>query len=160
TSIVVGGVVAWGVIGPRLLSAGIAEPGYESLVGWLTWPGVGLMLAATVVSLVEQAPALWRALADLRALAKGGTSRSALGAMALAVLCAALVLVVGAIGFGMGPLAGLLALVVAVPFTALAARSAGETDVAPLGQVGQMTQMVTGPLTGGAPVANIGAASI
>src|SRR5262249_12101752 len=125
SSILVGGVVAWGVLGPQLLRAGIAEPGYDSLVLWLMWPGVGLMLAATVVSLVEQAPAFWRALADLRSIARGSASRSALGAIGLAAVAAMAVLAVGAIGFGMGPLAGLMALVVLVPFTALAARSAG-----------------------------------
>src|SRR5262249_28772168 len=148
-NIVAGGVVALGVISPRLLDAGIAQPGYESLVAWLTWPGVGLMLAATVVSLGEQAPALWRALGDLRSLARGGSSRSAWGPIVLGASCAALVLVVGWIGFGIGPLAGLLALVVFVPLTALSARSVGETDVAPLGQVGQVTQIATGPLTAG-----------
>jgi uncharacterized oligopeptide transporter (OPT) family protein len=158
-SILLGSIVAWGVLAPLLLRGGLAQPGYEGLVPWLTWPGVGLMLAATAVSLAEQVPAFVRTLRDLRSVLRGGETKS-VGTIALAGAAALAVLVVGWFGFGMGPLAGLLALLLMIPLTALAARSAGETDLAPLGQVGQITQVATGPLTLGSPVANTGAASI
>ena len=158
-SIFAGGVVAWGVISPLLLRAGLAQPGYEGLVAWLTWPGVGLMLAATVVSLAEQVPAFVRALRDLRAVV-GGTRTGSKRTIAIAGVAALAVLAVGWFGFGMTPLAGLVGLALMVPLTALAARSAGETDVAPLGQVGQITQVAAGLLTRGMPVANVSAGSI
>jgi uncharacterized oligopeptide transporter (OPT) family protein len=158
-SIFVGGIVSWGVLAPLLLRAGLAQPGYEGLVAWLTWPGVGLMLAATVVSLAEQVPAFARALRDLRSVWRGGKTGSA-GTIALAGAAAVAVLAIGWIGFGMGPLAGLLGLLLLIPLMALTARSAGETDMAPLAQVGQITQVAAGPLTLSAPVANVGAGSI
>jgi uncharacterized oligopeptide transporter (OPT) family protein len=159
-SIVAGGCVAWGILSPWLVRAGISQPGYDALASWLTWPGVGFMLAETAISLVAQAPAFLRSLRDLRAVARGGMAGSNRGTLALAGVAAIAVLVIGAIAFGIRPLAGLLALVLVVPLCALCSRAGGETDVVPLAQVGQMTQVATGPLTLGAPVANMGAGSI
>ena len=150
-----GALVAWCVLAPRLVARGIvAGADYDSLAAWLTWPGVGLMAAGTVVLLVEQIPSWLRGLRDLRSLR---TSQAGAGTVILLVASAALVLVVGWRAFAIHPVAGLLALLLCVPLGTVAARAAGETDVAPLSQIGQLTQL---GVARSAASANIGAASI
>jgi uncharacterized oligopeptide transporter (OPT) family protein len=60
----------------------------------------------------------------------------------------------------MHPLLTLAALALCVPFTAVCARGAGETDVAPLGQLGQLTQVIMGPLDPGQVATNVAGASV
>ena len=49
-SLLVGGVIAWGIIGPWGVGAGwIADGNYATLASWLVWPAVGMMLASTIV---------------------------------------------------------------------------------------------------------------
>ncbi len=56
-SLLLGGIVAWGVLGPWGLSQGFVAPGendlsaswFPSMIEWLLWPGVTLMVASRVV---------------------------------------------------------------------------------------------------------------
>src|SRR5690606_1233478 len=57
-SLVAGALLAWGMIAPWLLRAGWVEvpagatgQQFATLVEWLLWPGVGLMVCATLASL-------------------------------------------------------------------------------------------------------------
>src|SRR5438874_126916 len=72
-SVLLGAIVAWGGAAPLLARRGIAaRDDYGAMVTWLLWPGISLMLAATLVSLIATAPVALRALADLR---RGGRPR-------------------------------------------------------------------------------------
>jgi uncharacterized oligopeptide transporter (OPT) family protein len=58
------------------------------------------------------------------------------------------------------PLHTVLALLCSVLGASVCARSAGLTDITPLGPVGQLTQAVYGPLAPGKPVINVAAGSV
>jgi uncharacterized oligopeptide transporter (OPT) family protein len=62
--------------------------------------------------------------------------------------------------FGLHPALGLAALVASFVLIDVCVRTAGETDIAPMGPLGQLVQLVTGLLAPGMAAANVAAASI
>lgn len=158
-SMLAGGVTAWGVLAPGLVRAGVVEGGYEALSGWLTWPGVGLMLGAAAVSLVGQARDFAGALRDVRGLGGEGAERWVVGVGLLAVL-AVLGLGAGVFGLSVGHLVLVLALL--LPLCAVCGRAAGQTDISPASFMGQFTQVASGALLPGGAGAgpNIAAGSV
>jgi uncharacterized oligopeptide transporter (OPT) family protein len=79
------------------------------------------------------------------------------------MLCATSALaavVIGQLVFDLRPLHTVLALIFSVLGASVCARSAGLTDFAPLGPVGQLTQALFGGLAPGNPAVNIAAGSI
>ena len=168
-SMMLGALLAWAVLGPAALRSGaVHEAGFTTLVGWLTWPGVGLMVGGAMTSLLMQGGVFLRSLRDLGAAGRG-SARSVdpetppaflARAGSVAVAGAALAVVVAWLGFGMHPLITVLALALSVLLASVAARSAGQTDFTPLGTLGQLGQVLFGPLTLGQPAVNIAAASV
>ncbi|MBJ6761454.1 OPT/YSL family transporter [Myxococcaceae bacterium JPH2] len=146
-SMLAGAGVAWGVLAPWLVSSGrVSTVGFEALAAWLVWPGVGLLVGAAVASLVAQARDFLGVVKDLRAL--GGAEAGALPRWAggVAVGAVLLTLGLGAGLFGLGARHLLLALVLLLPLCAVCARGAGQTDVSPVGQMGQLSQALAGAL--------------
>ncbi|WP_404365534.1 OPT/YSL family transporter [Corallococcus coralloides] len=159
-SMLLGSGLAWGALAPGLLGTGVvAGAGYEPLSAWLMWPGVGLMLGAAVVSLAAQARDFLGAAKDLRSV---GTSRGGLPRWSLGVAAAACVLavVLGGVLFGLGVPSMLLALALLVPLCAVCARGAGQTDVSPVSQMGNLTQVVFGVVRPGELSPNVAAGSV
>lgn len=150
-----GGLLAYAVVGPRLVAAGVAQPSFESLVAWLAWPGVGVLLGSTAVSLALQRRSFGDAARDLRRLRAGG--RRAWG-LALLAAAAALALGVGPLGLSAGQ--ALLALALAAPLGAVCARAAGLTDFSPAGDVGQLALATTAVATRAAPSAAVAAGQV
>lgn len=137
TSFVLGGALNWLLIGPRLVRAGLAEGTYTSIVSWAIWPAVGLLASSTLLPLVFEARSFLRALRDLQNL-----SRAKAPAMTVAVVAAiAAMVLVGGHAFGLALWEGLLLVVVTVVFGAISGRSAGETDMAPVGSLGTLAQV-------------------
>jgi uncharacterized oligopeptide transporter (OPT) family protein len=133
-SMLLGAVIAWIAIAPRL---GVAEPDYTTLVGWTTWPGAALMIAGSLTGLALDARDLLRA-TQLRSGAAGPWVWIAmLGA-------AAVVIAAGRYGFGVHPLLGALAVVLAVLFSVAAMQATGETDTTPAGSLGSVAQIAIG----------------
>src|SRR5262249_50627326 len=87
---------------------------------------------------------------DLSAARRGG--------VALAVAALAVVLVAW-LAFALPPLLAVLGLALSAPIAAVCARAFAQTGSAPYGPMGQLVQLVLGPLAG-APAADIVAASI
>jgi uncharacterized oligopeptide transporter (OPT) family protein len=151
-SVLLGGGIAYGVLAPWLLKTGLVEEAsFGSFSKWLVWPALGLMAAGSLVPLLLDVGSLRRSLRDLRSLAGGRAAASAeanpavrpLGSptlLALFVVSVLTLLVVGRAAFGVGP--GVIAIVVvlALLLTNVSARALGETDVAPVGSVGMITQ--------------------
>lgn len=147
-SLLFGSACAWLALGPALLS-------HEVAVGpWLVWPGVGLLVGAAAVSLLQQAGAFAGAARDL--LAARGSPRI----FALAGLAAAVALAAAWQLFGLNPLFGALALLLSVLLGAVCGRAAGQTDVSPVSQMGQLTQAIFGPATHGRVAANLGVGAL
>src|SRR5262249_13616165 len=62
---VAGGLLAWCLLAPRMLLAGaIAGDSYEAQISWLLWPGVSMMVVASLADLAFEWRTVRRGLAD------------------------------------------------------------------------------------------------
>jgi uncharacterized oligopeptide transporter (OPT) family protein len=126
-SLLAGGLLAHRVLAPAL--EGDAEVS-------LLWPAGGLLLGAALVAVLKQATAVGRGLRDLRALGTSLPRRE----LVLGGLVLMTVIVLARVIFDVPLLAALGVSAVALVLATVCARGAGETDVAPFTQMGQLTQ--------------------
>jgi uncharacterized oligopeptide transporter (OPT) family protein len=135
-AIALGSVVAWLGLGPWLVEDRGLAPTYDALAGWLVWPGLALILAGSITSLVR----------DRRVLGGGGLARPssrliAAGVAVIGMTVAIATLVLDAtilallIGIGLAPVLGLIG-----------ARVAGESDISPAGPLGAIAQVAVTPV--------------
>jgi uncharacterized oligopeptide transporter (OPT) family protein len=156
-SVLLGALVAWGAISPRLVTAGVvAAPEYGALVGWLAWPGVALIVGAALASLATQ----WRAFAAgaRDVLAVGHHRPGSRGAAALAAVAAVAACLAAWAGFGLSPLHAIAGLALAAALTAACARAVGQTDILPAGEMAQVSQLALA--RAGDAVANVGGGAL
>lgn len=136
-SVLFAAVVGWGVVAPSLVAHHVvAAPDYAVLIGWLLWPAVALMVASAVTALALDARRLRGSLRR-----QGGVSARLI---AVAAAAAAIVVVVGWRALHIAPLWSLAALVLGVFLANVSTRAAGETDVNPIGTMGQLMQLGCG----------------
>ena len=154
-SVLAGSVLAWAIVAPALVRAGIASADYTALVGWLLWPAVGMMVTTGVLGLASRWRSFVRAVSELGQL--GGQPRRLWGALAASGLA---VVLLSWLVFGVNPLLGLAAVAVSLVLIDVCVRTAGETDIAPLGSLGQLVQLALGVLAPSAPPVNVACASI
>jgi len=161
-SLLAGALIAWGGLGPWLIAsgrvdaAGAAGSLFEPLVAWLLWPGVSLMVTATLTGLVLR----------LAPSARDGTRRRmrlpAPSAPALAgfALACALTVALQVELFGISLVLALLAIPLALVLAAVAARVVGETGIPPIGAIGKVSQLGFGVVAPGQAVTNLMAANV
>jgi len=143
-SLLLGALIAWGVLAPWLLTeglvtipAGASGPQFGVLIEWLLWPGVSLMVCATLISL---------SLRFLRARRGAAAQRmrfaqpAPLPALGLG-LAAILVIVLQTSLFGIHPLMAALSIPLALLLAMVAARVVGATGIPPIGAIGQLSQL-------------------
>lgn len=150
-SLLLGALLAWGGIAPWLLRQDLVQlapgggPQFAVLVEWLLWPGVALMVSATFASLA------------LRLLRQRGIVPASLppdlkqhwlarlrphGWPALGlVLAIVLVVILQQALFGIAPSMAWLTIPLAVALAVVAARVVGATGIAPVGAIGQLSQL-------------------
>jgi len=163
-SLAAGALVAWGGLAPWLLARGwVATPAeapgslFGPLVEWLLWPGVSLMVAATLTTF---------AVKGVRTLRGGhgvGIRRDALRARGPAAGFAAAALLAVALQvllFDIGIALALLAIPLAVVLAAVAARVVGETGIPPIGAIGKVSQLGFGVAAPGQTVTNLMTANV
>ena len=145
-SLLAGALLAWAGLAPWLLDSGrvLAEPGGASLfvplVEWLLWPGVALMVAATISNLLARMIASRRP--GGRGEPTGAPADTFRVARALAFSAAALLVIVLEVTlFGIGPWAALLSIPMAFFLAAVVGRVVGETGIPPIGAVGKLSQL-------------------
>ncbi len=163
-SVLLGAVLCWGVLAPAALAAGYVKgpPQYGPLLQWTLWPGVALMVAASLTS----AAFAWRtwlgALRALRARGAGGAaetaSRTAYGTALAGALGLSAVLQI--VLFGVVWWAALGSVLLAFVLALVAARVSGETGMNPVGPMGKVSQITFGALLPDAPAANLMAANV
>jgi len=152
------GVMAWGVMGPAVVHAGwVADGSFGSLNGWLIWPALGMMLAGALAPVVLEARTLGRTL--LRTLRDMGNvggrgapqpggaparagKRAAVVALGTVVVGCGILATLGWRVFGFHPLLTIAAVLLSVVLSGICARAAGETDIAPVGSLGTLTQLL------------------
>jgi uncharacterized oligopeptide transporter (OPT) family protein len=166
-SMLLGAVVTYGVIAPRLVAAGIIPgPGFKSIVGWSLWGAAGMLVASGLLSFAFQWRSIARSFREMGALFRPG--RAAPGADPLAdVEIPPSWFVIGVLAvapvllwllhrlFGVPLWAGLLTLPMAMVMAVVAARVTGETDVTPTKALGPVTQAVYGAVLPGRLDANV-----
>ena len=149
-----GAALAWVAIAPELVARGIvASPDYPALVSWLLWPGVGLMVGGMLAGLASGWRTLGAGLRDLAQAKPAGLAAVGAGTpratwIAIVGVCAGVVIAGHAI-FGIHPVLAVLALALAAPMCAAAARTTGETDNTPAGALGGLGQVAIGALSSG-----------
>ncbi|WP_235989142.1 OPT/YSL family transporter [Pseudomonas lopnurensis] len=157
-SLLLGAVLAWGLLAPWLLAEGLvrlppAAPGpqFAVLIEWLLWPGVSLMVCATLTSLGLR---LWR---GRRAPARGLPRLPRPAGLPACGLLLAVVLVVSlqVSLFGIDPWLALLSIPLALLLAVVAARVVGATGIPPIGAIGQLSQLGFGVLAPGQVPVNL-----
>jgi putative OPT family oligopeptide transporter len=174
-SLLLGALIAWGGVGPWALAQGyidldLAElqpqaSWFGSMVRWLLWPGVAMMVTAALTSVAMA----WRSVA--RAFRHTGSvhgedgedprqviPRWAIGLLLGSSLAFAVVMQLGLfdIVWWIAVLGVLLTFVLAM----VAARVTGETDITPIGAMGKVTQLFFGLVAPGGVTANLMAANV
>jgi uncharacterized oligopeptide transporter (OPT) family protein len=163
-SFLLGSLVAWVGLAPRVMTELLpAGSKMDDLLGWLLWPGLGLMVGASVTSLASQVRALPAVLKDLRGLGRQGQGWEATVGRWVARAVPPAVLLTGVMGwvlFEMGPFHFLAALVLAFPLCAVCARATGQTDIAPMSPVGQLAQVGFSLASSGRPGLSLAAGAV
>jgi len=138
-SMVVGGALAWFGVIPRLAERRIVEPTFQGATEWLVWPAVALLLSGVLTSFVDDARKSGQIVRDGRAVWRELAAQS--GMLWIGGALAAGIVVCGFFALGVHPLVTSAALGLALVFSLVCGRAAGETDVAPVGTAGTMTQL-------------------
>jgi len=169
-SMLLGGIVAWLVIGPPVLEAGWAEPGkaaesavwFGKMVKWMLWPGVAMMVVGSLTSFAFSWKAVVSGLKNLRG-AGGEVSKwdvpkkwfadGLAVALLLSVTCQVSF-------FEIAAWTAVLGVVLTFLLAVVAARVSGETGITPVGPMGKVTQLLFGVIAPGSAAANLMAANV
>lgn len=162
--LLLGALVAWGLIGPALIGNEIivVDHGdaswFEPLVGWLLWPGVAVMVAASLTSFAVSLFAVSKA-PPHRHAPRGGAGNGWLQFAGFAA-ASALAIVLQVTLFGVHWTMALASIPIAFVLATVAARVVGETSVAPIGAIGKVSQLSFGIMAPGQPVTNLMTANV
>lgn len=207
-SMLFGAVAAWCVFGPMIIENGwvtgtlmidgekttmllndarwLAKKGdagwFKDLVTWLLWPGVAMMVTASLTAFAFS----WRSvLAALQGMKQGGSVAKTIDVAAdvqstkeestvaeitddvprkvhlkliviISLLAIALQFLLFGIGWGLATFGVLLTFLLAI----VAARVSGETGITPVGAMGKVTQLTFGVIESGNVSANLMAANV
>jgi OPT family oligopeptide transporter len=175
TSLFLGAICAWGLLGPIAQDMGWATGHIMSYKngprGWILWPGVAIMAADALTSLALQ----WKTV--LNTFTGGNPAKSTdasdetaaiedeqsipnswwMGGLAFG---ATLTVVVTFLVFDIPIYLSLMAIALSWLLAAIAVRSTGETDINPVGGMGKVTQLVYGGVAPGQVGTNLMAAAI
>lgn len=165
TSLIVGSILAYAVIGPRLVDEGLASPQWSSLLEWLLWPGVTLMVVSSLVSFSFSLPRIVRGMknrsngsAGAPAIDEGDVSRRwFIVGLGIALVCAVALQVAY---FGIVWWAAVAAVLLSFLLAIVAARVSGETNVTPVGAMGKVTQLMFAVMMPKDAAANLMSASV
>ncbi|MAC19269.1 MAG: hypothetical protein CMJ23_06235 [Phycisphaerae bacterium] len=171
TSLLLGSILGWAILGPWSKSAGWAEGPIMSYAdgprGWLLWPGVAIMIADAFANLALS----WRTILNTfrpgRSDLEDGEMLEPpsmlipnlwwMGGLGTASI---ITMVVAHSVFGIPWWMTLLAVAMSSVLAMIATRSTGETDINPIGGMGKVTQLAFGAVAPGQADVNVLAASI
>ena len=166
-SLLVGAIAAWGVLAPVILAQGWAQTGpadpgaswFASLVEWLLWPGVTMMVVSALTAFALSLLRLsWRRRTRVADPAPPTLSRRVFFTALIATLAMASAAQVGL--FGIGPWEAVLAVLLSFVLAVVAARVSGETGITPIGAMGKITQLTYSIVTPGNVTANLMSANV
>jgi putative OPT family oligopeptide transporter len=169
-SILVGGILTYGVLAPSLLERGLIKGvSYKAIVEWTVWPGAAILVGAGLTSFALDYKSLGRAFSGVGKMF-GRSNRSEQGIAAVEVpewwfpagfaALTPIVVFLMAWLFQIPVWAAVIAVPLAVLMGFVAARVTGETDVTPTKALGPVTQMMYGVITPGNLSGNIMSANV
>ncbi len=139
------------------------RPDFRDLVTWLLWPGVTLMVVASLLSFAFS----WRSIAgSFRRRAAGGPAEAASDDVPrnvfIAAIVAALILstVLQVSLFAIVWWTAALGVLVTFVLALVAGRVSGETNITPVGAMGKVTQLMFGLIAPSQPAPNLMAANV
>ena len=165
-SLLLGGVISWGLLGPWGLSQGFVAPGtddlaqswFSTMIEWLLWPGVALMATSALTRFVLQALANRRSVST--AMDHGGRDGATGIRLVGLSFSAALVVWAQVTVFDIHWFVAMLAVPVAFLLAIVASRVVGETGIPPIGAIGKVSQLGTGFFAPGETTANLIGANV
>jgi uncharacterized oligopeptide transporter (OPT) family protein len=167
-SLLLGAILSWGVLGPWGLSRGFIQPGaddpdaswFATMIEWLLWPGVSLMVGSALTRFVLQGVAQRMAASRRDSRSRGDND----GAMAMRLfgisLASALVVIAQVMIFDIHWFIATLAVPIAFLLATVASRVVGETGIPPIGAIGKVSQLTTGAIAPGETTANLVGANV
>ena len=165
-SLLLGGIISWAILGPIGLALGFISGGandpdaswFAAMIEWLLWPGVALMVGASLTRLVLQAMDSKRSATETGNRGEAdGFSMLRLAGLSLAGI---LVIVAQVAIFNIHFLLAILAVPIAFILAVVASRVVGETGIPPIGAIGKMSQLATGATAPGEITANLMGANV
>jgi len=167
-SMMLGAVIAWLFVAPEVMELGWATPGkadpdaawFGPLVKWMLWPGVAMMVTASLTSFAFSGKAIlnaFRRTGDTTEDPNDVPRKAYLMAIvAVSAVSVILQVVLFDIGVGLAIFGVLLTFVLAI----VAGRVSGETGVTPVGAMGKVTQLSFGVIDPGNAASNLMAANV
>ncbi len=171
-SLMLGGLLTYGVLAPSLFANGIITAvSYKAIVGWTVWPGAAILVASGLTSFALDWKSVARSFAGIGRIftrRPAGEADDPMDAVecpgwwfpAGFVVLGPVVVVLMTILFRIPWWAGLVAVPLAVVMGFVAARVTGETDVTPTKALGPVTQLLYGVMTPGNLSGNIMSANV
>ncbi len=162
-SLLAGAVVAYGVVAPRAIHAGLiaSPPSFGAMNRWLLWPGVTLMVVGALMSALFSWRSIGRAFRDAYSV---GTTAVAGGRRARLVLAFGGVLLLSVLLqrglFGIAVWVAVLAVLLTFALAMVAGRVSGETGIGAVGPMGKVAQLAFGLLRPHSPIPNLMAANV
>jgi len=171
-SMLLGAILAWGVIGPAMMEIGYANPGladpnaswYNATLTWLLWPGVAMMVTSSLASFAFSWRSILRAFKPQKGQSaaqeddQGDVPRkiflaAAVGALILATACQTAL-------FDIALWTAVIGVMLTFVLAIVAGRVSGETGITPVGAMGKITQLLFGGIAPGNATANLLAANV
>lgn len=169
-SIMAGSLVSYAVVGPQLLTRGWVAAGhpdkswFSSLVGWLLWPGVALMVVASLTAVALSWKTVSRSFSGLFSKRKGEEDDPTdvprpflLAGFSVTVVLSVILQV---FLFEIPWWAALIGLALSLVLAVVAARVNGETGNTPIGAMGKVTQLTMGVAVPGDVTVNLMTANV
>ncbi|MCG6539339.1 OPT/YSL family transporter [Pseudomonas sp. KSR10] len=157
-SLLLGSVLAWGMLSPWLIAEGLVAmpanasgPQFALLIEWLLWPGVSLMVCATLTSLGLRMLQAHREDSTRRVKLTRPEKVPLLGLASAALLVVAMQIML----FDIHLLMAALSIPLAVLLAMVAARVVGSTGIPPIGAIGQLSQLSFGVIAPGQVAINL-----
>lgn len=168
-SLLLGAIVYYGIIGPQLIDAGVAAPGYRGIVSWTLWPATAMMVTSGLLAFAMRWRTVVRAFSELGSMfGQRGEKTDPLAHIEVpgswfvwgVFVSGAVCVVLGHLWFDISWWMGILAVVATFLLSIVAARATGETDVTPIGAMGKITQLIYGVVAPSNMTTNLMTASV
>lgn len=171
TSMLIGSIVCYALLGPQVLNAGWLENAAKYRQQWALWPGVGILVASGLTVFFLRWQTIARAFSGLGQLLGGKKADAAhdpvahleapqswflwgTGVSGLACV------ILGVVFFDIAWWMGIIAVVLTFFLALVASRATGETDITPTGAMGKITQLLYGILAPSNMTTNLMTASL